>query len=82
MEYITKITLVSSDGQKFETNSKVCRRSKLINDSIGDKTEDLEFSLPKVKSNVLKKVLEYLEHYENLEPNEIEKPLKSINYMC
>ena len=48
MEYITKITLVSSDGKKFETNSKVCRRSRLINDSIGYKTEDLEFSLPKV----------------------------------
>ena len=62
MKYITKITLVSSDGQKFETNSKVCRRSKLINDSLDGKTEDLEVSLPKVKSNVLKKVLEYLEH--------------------
>ena len=33
-----------------------------------------------IKSNILKKIKEYLEHYENEEPLEIEKPLPSSNF--
>ena len=79
-EYEGKITLISSDSQKFEISQKAARRSEVIKDSIeSSKNDHIEFNVNNVKGDVLKKVVEYLEHYENEEPKIIERPLPSAN---
>ena len=80
MEADKKITLVSSDGEKVEISSKAVQRSVLVKGIIEDYPDDAEVPLNNVKSNILKKIKEYLEHYENTEPKEIERPLPSQNF--
>ena len=80
MEADKKITLVSSDGEKVEISSKAVQRSVLVKGIIEDYPDDAEVPLNNVKSNILKKIKEYLEHYENTEPKEIERPLQSQNF--
>ena len=80
MEGDKKITLVSSDGEKLEISSKAVQRSVLVKGIIEDYPDDAEVPLNNVKSNILKKIKEYLEHYENTEPKEIERPLPSQNF--
>ena len=75
-----KITLISSDSQKFEISAKGAMRSELIKDSIeGSKDDHIEFNVNNVKGDILKKVAEYLEHYKNEEPKLCERPLPSAN---
>ena len=80
MDVDKKITLVSSDGEKIEISSKAVQRSVLVKGIIEDYPDDAEVPLNNVKSNILKKIKEYLEHYENTEPKEIERPLPSQNF--
>jgi S-phase kinase-associated protein 1 len=74
------ITLVSSDGEKFQINEKAARRSQLIRGVIDDFPDDPEVPLHNVKSNILEKIIKYLEYYKDTEPREIERPLPSNNY--
>ena len=77
----SKVILISSDSKTFEISAKAAKRSKLIKESIEDSKEDIvEFQVNNVKSDVLKKVVEYLEHYKDEEPKEIEKPLPSADF--
>ena len=80
MDVDKKITLVSSDGEKVEISSKAVQKSVLVKGILEDYPDDAEVPLNNVKSNILKKIKEYLEHYENEEPKEIERPLASQNY--
>ena len=80
MDVDKKITLVSSDGQKVEISAKAVGRSVLVKGIIEDYPDDAEVPLNNVKSNILTKIKEYLEHYENTEPKEIERPLPSQNF--
>ena len=80
MEVDKKITLVSSDGEKIEISSKAVQKSVLVKGIIEDYPDDAEVPLNNVKSNILKKIKEYLEHYENSEPKEIERPLPSSEF--
>ena len=75
MDAEKKITLLSSDGQKFEISSKAVQKSVLVKGIIEDYPDDAEVPLNNVKGNILQKIKEYLEHYENEEPKQIEKPL-------
>ena len=74
------ITLVSSDGEKMQIAAKAAQRSQLVKGIIEDYPDDAEVPLNNVKSNILKKIKEYLEHYADSEPKEIERPLASQNY--
>ena len=74
------ITLVSSDGEKLQVTSKAAQRSQLVKGIIEDYPDDAEVPLNNVKSNILKKIKEYLDHYQDSEPKEIERPLASQNY--
>ena len=74
------ITLVSSDGEKMQIAAKAAQRSQLVKGIIEDYPDDAEVPLNNVKSNILKKIKEYLEHYADTEPKEIERPLASQNY--
>ena len=81
LENDTKVILISSDGETIETSAKAAMRSTIIKDSIQDSREDIiEFNANNVKGNILKKIVEYLEHYEETEPKEIERPLPSPNF--
>jgi S-phase kinase-associated protein 1 len=74
------ITLVSSDGEKFQINEKAARRSQLIKGVIDDFPDDPEVPLHNVKSNILEKIIKYLEYYKDNEPRDIERPLPSNNF--
>ena len=76
-----KVIMISSDGQKFEISVKAAMRSQIMKESImGNNQEEIEFNANNIKGDILKKVVEYLEHYENEEPKEIERPLPSLNF--
>ena len=74
------ITLVSSDGDKFQISEKAARRSQLIKGIIDDYPDDPEVPLHNVKSHILQKIIFYLEQYKDTEPREIERPLPSNNF--
>ena len=80
MDADKKIILVSSDGEKVEISSKAVKLSILVKGIIDDYPDDAEVPLNNVKSNILKKIKEFLDHYENLETKEIERPLPSQNF--
>jgi S-phase kinase-associated protein 1 len=50
-----------------------------MKDGDADEEEAQEIPLPNVKSTVLAKVIEFLNHYRQEPMSEIEKPLKSAN---
>lgn len=72
------ITLVSSDGEKIQVSAKAAQRSVLIKGIIEDYPDDAEVPLNNVKKEILKKVVEYLEHYKDEEPKEIPKNLTNV----
>ena len=80
MENSRTITLVSSDGEKFQVSEKAARRSQLIKGIIDDYPDDPEVPLHNVKSTLLPRIISYLEYYKDSEPKEIEKPLPSNNF--
>ena len=80
MENSKIITLVSSDGEKFQVSEKAARRSQLIKGIIDDYPDDPEVPLHNVKSAILQRIISYLENYRDTEPREIEKPLPSNNF--
>ena len=80
MDSDKKITLISSDGEKMQVTAKAAQRSQLVKGIIEDYPDDAEVPLNNVKSNILKKIKEYLEHYENEEPKQIERPLPSQKF--
>jgi S-phase kinase-associated protein 1 len=72
--------LVSSDGEEFEIKCEYAMQSKLVANMIEDQGGDESVPLPNVKSAILKKVIDYLNHHgENPGAEEIQKPLKSKN---
>ena len=81
VEYDNKVIMISSDGQKFEISAKAAMRSQIMKESImGNNQEEIEFNANNIEGDILKKIVEYLEHYENEEPKEIERPLPSLNF--
>mmetsp|Transcript_69622 Transcript_69622/g.96809 ORF Transcript_69622/g.96809 Transcript_69622/m.96809 type:complete len:162 (+) Transcript_69622:61-546(+) len=76
---MTKVKLVSQEGEIIEVDEEVTMKSTLIKNMIEDSGTDEDIPLPNVKTAVLKKVLAYCEQYKTENPPEIEKPLKSTN---
>ena len=81
IEYDNKVIMISSDGQRFEISAKAAMRSQLMKDIIiGNTQEEIEVKANSVKGDILKKVVEYLEHYKNEKPRKIEQPFQSQNF--
>ena len=87
-EYKGKVNLVSSEGDKFEVETRTAAMSELIKTMLIDRDDEdededengQEIPLPNVKSAVLAKVVEFCNyHVTNGPMKEIEKPLKSAN---
>ena len=74
------LTLVSSEGEKMQISVKAAQRSQMIKRIIDDFPNETEIPLENVRSNILKKIKEYLDHYQDTDPKEIERPLASQNY--
>lgn len=75
------ITMTSSDGQKITIDEKSAERSSLMKGLIQDYTENSDIPMPDIRGEVLKKVVEYLTHYNDSDPKEIPKPLPSANLL-
>ena len=56
------------------------QKSILVKGIIEDYPDDVEVPLKNVKGVILRKIKEYLEHYENEEPKVIERPLPSQDF--
>jgi len=91
---VVKIDLISKEGDKFPVVEAVAKMSELVRSMMEDKEEEdedddddaddqanksTEIPLPNVKSEVLKKVIEFCDHHLAEPMTEIEKPLKSQN---
>ena len=74
------LTLVSSEGEKMQISVKAAQRSQMIKRIIDDFPNETEIPLENVRSNILKKIKEYLDHYQDTDPKEIERPLASQNF--
>jgi S-phase kinase-associated protein 1 len=64
----------------MQISVKAAQRSQMIKRIIDDFPNETEIPLNNVKSNILKKIKEYLDHYQDTDPKEIERPLASQNY--
>ena len=71
------LTLTSSDNQKIQIDSKSAERSHLLKGLIADYNQKDDIPLPDIKYDILKKLVEYLAHYKEKEPQQIPKPLPS-----
>eukprot|EP00286_Rhodomonas_abbreviata_P029626 CAMPEP_0181314110 /NCGR_PEP_ID=MMETSP1101-20121128/14631_1 /TAXON_ID=46948 /ORGANISM="Rhodomonas abbreviata, Strain Caron Lab Isolate" /LENGTH=172 /DNA_ID=CAMNT_0023421157 /DNA_START=40 /DNA_END=558 /DNA_ORIENTATION=- len=72
--------LISQEGESFDTTAKVGELSKLVQtmiDQDADQDEAQDIPLPNVKSQVLAKVVEFLQYYPTDPMIDIEKPIKS-----
>ena len=76
MDIEKTIKVKSSDGKVIELSTKAASRSKLLSGIIEDFPEDSEFPLKNINGATLEKVKEYLVHYQDSEPRQIEKPLQ------
>ena len=73
----TTITLISSDNQPFMLSAKAASRSRLVKDMTTDFEAQPDFPMENIHSSTLSKIVEYLKHYQNTEPKDIQKPLKN-----
>ena len=65
---------------KLLVSEDVAKMSKVVESTMecDNTSDDQEIPLPTIKTNVLSKVIEYCEHYKNVEPmTPIQTPFKS-----
>ena len=74
----TNVVLISSDEQKFEIDIESTKLSELLIGLVDNSKPDQTIPTD-VKSDMLKKIVEYLTHYKGVEPKNIPKPLPSSN---
>ena len=73
------LTLVSSDKQNIEIDVESAKKSDFLSGLIPsspDQKKPIELDF---KSEILKKVVEYLNYYKDKQPKEISKPLPTSN---
>jgi len=76
------VHLVSQEGESFDVPMNVAKMSELVKTMIDeeqDEEEAQEIPLPNVKSSILAKIIEFMQHHKIEAMNDIEKPLKSAN---
>ena len=73
------IKLKSNNNEIFKVPKDILLKAKLINELIEYSKEYNEIFLKEVDSKNLELIIEYLQHYKNMEPKEIPKPFPEIN---
>ncbi len=71
------ISLTSSEGNKFFISKNAAKMSSLLKGAIEDYNGDISIPLLEINSKILRKVIEYLEHWNNTQPPEIKKPIET-----
>ena len=79
---MTSITLISEDNHKIELDSRSAQRSTLLKQKLMEprsakNKKNPEIQLKDIKYDILKKIVEYLNHYRIKTPKEIPKPVPS-----
>ena len=78
MDFPSTRKLKSQEGELFEVEENCLKMSNFFKDLINDFPDpEQEIMINQIKSNELKKIIDYLNHYENKKPKEIPKPLPS-----
>jgi len=72
------LILNSSDNIKCQIDPQAALKSGLIKELIQD-FEENEIPMPTIQGEILKKVIEYLDHYKTTEPKKIPHPRPSTN---
>ncbi len=75
VQEISTITLKSLDGQSFQLDIQSAQGSDYLNEQMNEHPNEREFDIPEVEGKILKKIVEYLNHYKNKTPKEIPRPL-------
>ena len=65
-----KVKLISNDNATREVNVNLIKKSKILKDNQGGE----EVKLNEVDAKNLDLIIQYLEHYKDMEPKEIPKP--------
>ena len=73
---MTKVVLVC-DGEKLSVDLDVINKSTILKNMIEDTGKEGDIPIPNIQLPILKKIIEYCEHYKNTSPKEIKKPLVS-----
>ena len=68
------------DGFETTLIKKAAERSVLLKDLLINYQADKIFEVQNVNKEAMEKVKEYLEHYKDVEPKEIKKPLKGSKF--
>ncbi len=74
-----EITLISSDDKRIQIESKNVEKSDFLKNKIRNTNKKNEINLPEINYNTLQKIVQYLIHYKEKEPQQIPKPLSSNN---
>jgi S-phase kinase-associated protein 1 len=74
-----EIILISSDEQRIKVDSKIIEKSYFLKNKIGNSNKKIEINLPEINSKTLQKIVNYLIHYKDKEPQQIPKPLSTNN---
>lgn len=74
------LTLISSDNQKFQIDSKSAQKSALLRGLIQDYSEDTDIPITDITGTSLSKIVEWLVHWRDSEPKEILKPLPTADF--
>ena len=80
MEENGEIQISSMEGNIYNISKKAAMRSGILKGMIEDFPDDVSFPLKSIKGNILEKIKEYLMHYKDEVPQNIEIPLKSNNF--
>ena len=68
------------DGKIIELSVKAAERSEIFKGMLQDYPDSPELTVKNVRGDDLLKIKEYLEHYKNEEPKEVDRPLKSKDF--
>ena len=71
---MTKVVL-TCEGERLEVDIEVVEKSTILKNMIEDTGKEGEIPIPNIRIDILKKVLEYCEHYKSSQAKEIPKPL-------
>jgi len=76
----TFITLISSgdEPQSYQVNRKFACMSKLVSNIIEGDSEAGEIQVKQVAADTLGLIVDYLNHHQGVEPQEIAKPIRSV----
>lgn len=71
-----KVRLIC-EGEKLDVDLEVIQKSAILKNMIEDTGKEGEIPIPNIQLHILRKVLEFCEHYRSSSPREIRKPLTS-----